>query len=430
MNAKKFPITVTAGGVSAKIRKVSQTKNGKEYPLYIADYVLLGKRRQEGRAKFEDAKEVALNACRLIASGQQASLSLVNGARLEYLRATEALSPVFVKLDVAAHEYANAVTLLGGRATITEACRDWLRRYAAPLPKITVPDAVTMIKGHAKTDGKSEARLKQLANVLDRFARDMNVQVHTLEPNIISKYLAALPLGERSKRNHRDVLGFFFRWLILKGYLPKGADLLEGVQNYSARKIGEIEIYTPDELARLIAHADDAMLPFIVIQAFAGLRHAEVARLDWSEIDLDDGYIEVVAAKSKTGERRLVPMHDNLKAWLLLHRQPRGKVCPYVNTAKQLLKIAKSTGQPAEEGSPAFPALKWKHNGLRHSFISYRVAESGDVPRTSDEAGNSVAVIRGHYLRRVKPAEAARWFSIMPLEKEQEKIIDLKTAIA
>jgi integrase len=141
-----------------------------------------------------------------------------------------------------------------------------------------------------------------------------------------------LLLSERSRRNHRDVLGFFFCWLVLKGYLPKGADLLEGVQNYSARKIGEIEIYSPDELARLIAHADAAMLPFIVIQAFAGLRHAEVDRMDWQEIDLDYGFIEVVAAKSKTGERRLVPMHDNLKAWLLKHRKPRGKVCPYTNS--------------------------------------------------------------------------------------------------
>jgi len=242
----------------------------------------------------------------------------------------------------------------------------------------------------------------------------MNQQVHTLEPNLVSKHLSALTLSERSKRNHRDVLGFFFRWLILKGYLPKATDLLEGVQKYSARKIGEIEIYSPDEVARIINQADAGMLPFIVIQAFAGLRHAEVDRLEWQEIDLDDGFIEVVAAKSKTGERRLVPMHDNLKAWLLKHRQPRGKVCPYTNTTKQLLKIAKSTARAATDNSPKIPAVEWKHNGLRHSFISYRVAETADVSRVADEAGNSVAIIRQHYLRRVKPAEAARWFAITP----------------
>ena len=151
------------------------------------------------------------------------------------------------------------------------------------------------------------------------------------------------------------------------------------------------------------------MLPFIVIQAVAGLRHAEVARLDWSEIELSDkagdSFIEVKAPKSKTGERRLIPVQDNLKAWLLLHQKARGPVCEYANTTKQLLKIAAESG------------VEWKHNALRHSFISYRVAACADVPRVADEAGNSVQIIRGHYLRRVKPAEAARWFAIVQLGK-------------
>src|SRR5436309_699618 len=109
-----------------------------------------------------------------------------------------------------------------------------------------------MLKESARTDGKKLGRQKQLAHVLDRFAESMNCEVHTVTPDLISQYLAALPLSERSKRNHRDVLGFFSRWLVLRGYLPKGTDLLEGVQNYSARKIGEIEIYTPEEVARLL----------------------------------------------------------------------------------------------------------------------------------------------------------------------------------
>lgn len=33
--------------------------------------------------------------------------------------------------------------------------------------------------------------------------------------------------------------------------------------------------------------------------------------------------------------------------------------------------------------------VKWKKNALRHSFISYRVAETQDVPKVALEAGNS-----------------------------------------
>ena len=192
--------------------------------------------------------------------------------------------------------------------------------------------------------------------------------------------------------------------------MPKGTDWLENVQNYSARKLSPIQIYTPDEVTGLLGVAGD-MTPFIAIAAFAGLRHAEISRLDWSEIDLEDGFIEVAAFKSKTGERRLVPIHDNLKKWLLPYRQQSGKVIAYANINKQLAKVARRAG------------IKWKHNALRHSFISYRVAECADVPRVADEAGNSPTMIRQHYLRRVKPALAVQWFNIAP--ETAENVIGL-----
>jgi hypothetical protein len=118
MKTVRFPVTVSEESVSVTIRKFSRIKHGKTYTSFSAEYFLLGKRKQEWRSKFEDAKTAALEACRTISRGQQVCLQLANGDRLEYLRANEALNPIGVKLDVAAHEYAGAMTLLGGRATI------------------------------------------------------------------------------------------------------------------------------------------------------------------------------------------------------------------------------------------------------------------------------------------------------------------------
>lgn len=396
----KFPVIVSEDRVTAKIHKVTKIKNGKTYTSYVADYVLLGQRKQVVRANFEEAKQIALDACRLIAGGQQMSLTLVNGERLAYLRAMETLSASGVAMDLAATEYAAAMQVLGGKTSILEACRDWMKRNATECPKVNLPDAIKLFKSEAETDNKSGERKKQFRIVLDRFAESFNDEAHTLTPGLISSYLTNLPLSDRSKKNHRDVIGCFNRWLILKGYLPKGTNWLENVQKYSGKRYSEIEIFTPDELAKLLQIGGD-MTPFVAIAAFAGLRHAEIGRLDWSEIDLEDGFIEVKAIKSKTGERRLVPIHDNLKKWLLNYRKDSGKVISYANTNKQIAKIARHAG------------IKWKHNALRHSFISYRVAECADVPRVADEAGNSPQMIRQHYLRRVKPALAARWFGIM-----------------
>jgi integrase len=163
----------------------------------------------------------------------------------------------------------------------------------------------------------------------------------------------------------------------------------------------------------LITAADDRILPLIVIGGFAGLRHAEIARLDWQDIDLEEGFIEVKASKAKTDTRRIVPLKANLKAFLLPLAKESGKVINVTNTTKQLLNAAAATGDEANE----IKALEWKHNALRHTYISSRVAESGDVPRVADEAGNSPQVIRTNYLKRMRPTAAAEWFSIEPQPK-------------
>jgi hypothetical protein len=86
------------------------------------------------------------------------------------------------------------------------------------------------------------------------------------------------------------------------------------------------------------------------------------------------------------------------------------------NTTKLLLKAAADTADIANEVA----ALEWKHNALRHTYISARVAESGDVPRVADEAGNSPQVIRTNYLKRMRPTAAAEWFAIQPLPKANQ----------
>ena len=278
------------------------------------------------------------------------------------------------------------------------------------LPKITVADAVAQLKKQAEADGKSNDRQKQLAAALDAFAVGFNQEVHTITPKLVADYLTALLFKERTKRNHRDTIGFFNRWLVMRGFLAKGTDWLEGVQNYTARKLGEISTYTADEMRRLIAAADDRILPMIVIGGFAGLRHAEIARLDWQDIDLEEGFIEVKAINAKTDTRRIVPIKTNLKAFLEKLAKKSGKVVSLVNTTKQLLKTATDTGDEAKE----IEAMEWKHNALRHTYISARVAECGDVPRVADEVGNSPQVIRTNYLKRMRPAVAAEWFAIQP----------------
>ncbi len=145
------------------------------------------------------------------------------------------------------------------------------------------------------------------------------------------------------------------------------------------------------------------MVPFLALGAFAGLRAAELQRLDWNEIDVERGFVTVDASKAKTRRRRLVPISDNLKLWLLPHEQASGPICLHNNPQAAARRCCKG--------------FKWAKNGLRHSYISYRLAILHDTARVAFEAGNSPDVIFGHYRELVTPEAAQAWFNINPVKK-------------
>ena len=103
-------------------------------------------------------------------------------------------------------------------------------------------------------------------------------------------------------------------------------------------------------------------LPYWAIGAFAGLRSAELERLEWKDVHFDPGLIEVKASKAKTASRRFIAIQPNLMEWLASYRGRQGCVCP-AGLRKKL------------EGDRDRAGLKkWPSNALRHSFASYHLA--------------------------------------------------------
>ena len=165
----------------------------------------------------------------------------------------------------------------------------------------------------------------------------------------------------------------------------------------------DVEIFTPDEMERILNTAErHLVIPMIAIGGFAGLRNAEICRLDWTDIKLDRGFIEVRAMNAKTRARRLVPISDNLKAWLIPFAQTSGKVVVFEKPNAAMTNIGRRAG------------VKWKKNALRHSFVSYRLAQTNDPARTALEAGHDQRILFRHYREVVTAEMATKWFSIMP----------------
>jgi hypothetical protein len=65
-----------------------------------------------------------------------------------------------------------------------------------------------------------------------------------------------------------------------------------------------------------------------------------------------------------------------------------------------------------EKREAKFPDLP--ENAFRHSFISYRIAVTGNKPQIATEAGNSVSEIDRRYRVPVTKEEGDEWFAITP----------------
>jgi hypothetical protein len=207
--------------------------------------------------------------------------------------------------------------------------------------------------------------------------------------------------GPRSKNNFRRVIGTLLRFGQVRGYVAKDHPGISFVEKATQTE-GEVVVFKPEEMRQLLACAGPELVPALALCGFAGIRPEEVKRLGWESIHLEQGHIEIRAAMAKTKVRRLIPIPDNLRAWLQLHRKTSGPVQPFSNLCNQFLKLARRIRIP------------WKRNGLRHSFISYRVALTRDVASVAIEAGNSPAIISRNYLKCVTAEEAGRWFEIRP----------------
>src|SRR5204863_774499 len=111
----------------------------------------------------------------------------------------------------------------------------------------------------------------------------------------MDEWIPSLKVSARSRKNFRILLVALFNFAKRCGYLPKDATTAADALPAPKIEPTEIEIYSPDEMQRLLQHSDENTLPFICVGGFAGLRTAEIERLNWVDIKWGQKVIEVRA---------------------------------------------------------------------------------------------------------------------------------------
>jgi len=271
--------------------------------------------------------------------------------------------------------------------------------------KTTVTELAAEVIEAKRRDGRSDAYLSDLRKRLSRFCQDFGERpIASVTIEETDNWLRDLRLSPKSRANYRANVGVVFSYAKQRRMVD-----VNPVEFTAKPKLPDNppEIFTVDELRTLLETArrtEPDVVPMLAIGAFAGLRDAEIRRLEWSEVRLDRQFIEVKSKKAKSAKRRIVPMQPNLLAWLRPYSSKHGKVVPKAARGK-VERVRTEAG-----------LIKWPKNGLRHSFASYRLAAIHDAPRVASELGHtSPQMLYSTYRELVLPEEAERYWKITPV---------------
>ncbi len=372
-----------------------------------------GGRKRKNFTKLEEAKGFARSIATRLAKGDAAVLRLSAVEAHQHVAAVERLEAIGVKFQSAVDEYLDARSLMPPGVSLLEAVREFARRHPATMVPMTVEEVLAELIATKTKTGKSEMYLFDLRSRLGKFARWFKCPIGVVTPALVGEYLDSLKTGDGKSvknitiNNVLRLIIVLFGFAKRKGYVTKDhADEILGIEKPKPESV-EIGVFTPSQIQAILDHAPDDSRASLAIGAFAGIRTEEIQRLQWGKVDLKERQITVDAGKSKTGMRRIIPIPDNLALWLAPVAKDQGCVTPE-GTSRQ---TCRRWGMAAKKAG-----LKWVKNGLRHSFISYRLAVVRNKHAVAEEAGNSPKMIDGHYKALVTEAQGKEWFAVCPRE--------------
>ncbi|HAV13512.1 MAG TPA: hypothetical protein DCX06_08505 [Opitutae bacterium] len=163
-------------------------------------------------------------------------------------------------------------------------------------------------------------------------------------------------------------------------------------------------------------NASDALCA-VCIMLFAGVRPAEMKRLEWSDVDLEAETIFISNVKAKTDRSREIAMPPTLLTWLQYAKpsQEDGLICPK-NWDRKIKAIRHQSG-----------ISKSGKDQLRKSFASYHLQAFEDVNLTRSIMGHETSeVLFTNYRNAVRKKDAVEFWEILP--DEDSNAAKLKTA--
>jgi len=278
-------------------------------------------------------------------------------------------------------------------------------------PKTATAAVQSYLKSH-RFDGLSFHHIRTVHKHMNIFSKHFGDK--PLEEIIPEDVFRSMPKhwGQTSKANYIRAVKTFATWSRDNDYLPYDRrTFAERIRKPKEAPL-EPEFFTTEEMRNLLTTAgmlvggeEEFLLSVLVLGGFVGMRSSEITRVKWTDIDLAHKAIRLTPKITKTSSRRIALIPDNAVAWLNHIKDKAGFVVP-----QQIIpNFNRYTGNLSKEAG-----VEWKNNALRHSYVTYAMAQERDAWKVSEQVGNSPRVLQAHYKGLVLASDAVEWFNITP----------------
>lgn len=411
---RDWPRRITVGSAHTTVYKVKHATNRSGFAYVVSYSSPEGRKTQKFADMNEALKEARVVAGRL-AIGQVEGSELSRGEREEYVAARSLVGshPLLSALQ----EWVKARELCG--ADLLAAAQSWRDANGKGRKEITVADLVDKFLTDKKRSGvdTSAGYERTLPRLVKAYGA---TPVHTLTAPELKEWLHSTfrqpgqpHVNASTFNSHRRRMLTLWKWARDEGYLARNAQTeIEQVRTMRevSEPIGILKLSEFVEILKLLQKDHPEYLATAVLAGFTGLRRTELHAQRWDHIDLKQASLRVTKAKQNTPAMRIVHLCPAAVEWLLLCKKDGELVSPPWGVDRIRAHV-----REAEISCP--------DNAFRHSYISYRVAATGNVDETSLEAGNSREVIFQHYRELVTKHDGEQWFKLSPavVEKWGEK---------
>ncbi len=353
-------------------------KKGKPYQVDFG--TVNGKRERKRYATLGEAKNAAGERRKEIEDKGTDALSLSDRDRLEAGEARKAL----------------------GNVAIMEAVRFYLRHNAPGAVNMTVAELIeAYLAAPGRRGNKSivrrERTLSAARNRLEAFKAAFGTRpAAEIGRGEIEAWTASGKWSGLNLRNYVSNVRALYSFAVRKEWLAMNpAEKIEVAEDPEARRPRILSAGQVKALFTTAAKLDAALVPRLALAFFAGIRSAEMDRLDWSAVNVSAGRIAIEPAVAKMRRQRHVTMTENLKAWLLPYRKNSGPIWSLSEESfyQRLADVAKVA------------RVKVPSNAGRHAFASYHYALHQDAPRTAFELGHAKPALLLDVYRDIRAAD-------------------------